>query len=132
MPLCNALPDLGTGILGPVGIVSMNGPDELHARFMESPLALFVIAVRTSEAFEPLLGDLLQELRDALLFGAGSLLQAALQAGRKTPTVDLGLRHARHCSAGGSASQPGSVGYKTLLGYGTLSSEHSPSAEGAP
>jgi len=94
MPFRDALPDLGAGILSPVGVVSMNGPDELHARFMEGPLALFVIAVRISEAFEPFLGDLLEKLRDALVLRAGSLLQAALQTGRKAPTVDFGLRHA--------------------------------------
>jgi hypothetical protein len=61
---------------------------------MKDPLTLFVIAVRVSETFEPFLGDLLEELGHALLLSAGSLLQVAFEARRKTPAIDLGLLHA--------------------------------------
>jgi hypothetical protein len=65
MPASDLRPDQGPGILGPVGIVPMNGTGALQGCFMEDPLALSVIAVGIPEAFEPFLGNLLEELGQA-------------------------------------------------------------------
>jgi hypothetical protein len=87
---------------------------------MDDPLTLLVISVRVPEAFKPFLGDLLEELRHALLLGAGGLLQLALQAWRKTPAIDLSLLHVRHCSAGRAPNPSLRPPRYDVLGYAKI------------
>jgi hypothetical protein len=77
---------------------------EFHGRFMEPLLTLLFVLVRNLRAFEPLSGNLFKELRDALLLGAGGLLQLGLEMRGEVPAIDLGL-HAPHCKASGALAQ---------------------------
>jgi hypothetical protein len=82
------------GVRSAIGIVSANCAGALHRGFMEKPLALLFVARRNPEAYQPFLGYFLEEICHAFLLGARSLLQIALQAGRQTPAIHFGLRHA--------------------------------------
>jgi hypothetical protein len=73
-------------------------------------LAFFLVVVPAMALLEPGPGDLFEELRQALLPGAGGLLQIALEARGETPAIDFGL-HARHCSAGGGWCYQPSTGF---------------------
>jgi len=89
---------LGTSVLGPAGVVSLDRADKLHRGIAEVLLPVVLVSAPTAGAFEPIPSNLLQELGDALSLGSGGLLKIRFEPGRKAPAIDLGF-HARHCSA---------------------------------
>jgi hypothetical protein len=99
------LTDQGAGVLGPVGGVPMDRTGAPHGCLMEPLLLLFLAFVRGPETLKPILGDLLEELRNAFLLGTGRLLELVLEVRGEAPTVDLCL-HEPHCSAGPGVFPP--------------------------
>jgi hypothetical protein len=89
MPAGNPRPNLGAGVLRPVGIVSVEFADRSHGCVTE--LLLFLASFAGPEAFKPVLIILLQKFLDALSLSTGSLLQIRHEAGREMPTINLDL-----------------------------------------
>src|SRR5262249_14615520 len=99
MAACDPRAYFGASVFGPVGPAATERADRLQRGLPQTLLALVLVGSQAVVPPEPIPGDLLEELRHALLSGASGLLQLALEAGREPPAIDLGL-HASHCSAG--------------------------------
>jgi len=72
---------LGTSVLGAIG-TSLDRPHESHRRLPQHLLPLCLVAVGRTGLQEPILRDLVEEIRHALALGAGGFFELGLETRR--------------------------------------------------
>ena len=104
--------DSGAGVLGSIGIISFNSPDEPLSDCVELALTLRVVYNLTSLFFlglpvsvQPFTHDLFQELGNRFVPGVCRLFQLDFELGRTLLCRERRLLHARHGTASTSRTQ---------------------------